>query len=91
MREPGPESLNHRGPGAKRRVGPGGGLVRGGWRALAVQGLGDLGLPDPDKDRQLVRWADGLPALGPAGPFCERGTGVDAGDDLPRSRALTVE
>ena len=31
--------------------GRGGGLARWGWRALAVQGLGDLRLPDPDKDR----------------------------------------
>ena len=31
-------------------------------RALAVQGLGDLRLPDPDKDRQSA-WADGLRGL----------------------------
>ena len=48
----GPESLNHQGRGTQWSVGHGGGLVRWGWRALAVQGLGDLGLPDPDKDRQ---------------------------------------
>ena len=75
-REPGLESPSAIGRGTQWSVGPGGGLVRGGWRALAAQGLGDLGLPDPDKDRQLVRWADGLPALGPAGPSCERDTGV---------------
>ena len=34
--------------------GRGGGLVRWGWRALAVQGLGDLRLPDPDKDRHCA-------------------------------------
>ena len=58
---------------------------------MAVQGLGDLRLPDPDKDRKLVRWTDGLTAPGRNGPPCERGTGVDAGDELPRSRALVVE
>ena len=41
----------HRGRGTQWSVGSGGGLVRWGWRALAVQGLGDLRLPDPDKDR----------------------------------------
>ena len=51
IRMPGPESLNHRGRGTQWSVGSGGGLVRWGWRALAVQGLGDLRLPDPDKDR----------------------------------------
>ena len=28
--------------------------MRWGWRALAVQGLGDLRLPDPDKDRHCA-------------------------------------
>ena len=50
------------------------------WLAWAVQGLGDLRLPDPDQDRQLVRWADGLTGLGRNGPLAsaaltfERGT-----------------
>ncbi len=68
MRIPGPESLNHQGRGTQWSVGSGGGLVRWGWLALAVQGLGDLRLPDPDKDRQPVRWADGLRNLGRDGP-----------------------
>ncbi len=50
----GPESLNHQGRGTQWSVGHGGGLVRWGWRALAVQGLGDLRLPDPDKDRHCA-------------------------------------
>ena len=39
-----------------------------GWRALTAQGLGDLRLPDPGKDRQHVRVADALRGLGRDGP-----------------------
>ena len=46
--------------------------VVGRWRALAAQGLGDLRLPDPDKDRQLVREADGLRGLGRDGSLLKR-------------------
>ena len=67
-REPGLESPSAIGRGTQWSVGPGGGLARGGWRALAVHGLGDLRLPDPDKDRQPVRWTDGLTAPGWHGP-----------------------
>ncbi len=49
---------------------------------MAAQGLGDLRLPDPDKDRRRA-WADGLPGLGRDGPnsgreaeWLERGTAV---------------
>ncbi len=39
----------------------------GEWLALTAQGLGDLRLPDPGKDRQCG-WADGLRGLGRDGP-----------------------
>ncbi len=44
------------GPRTRNEVerGRGGGLARWGWRALAAQGLGDLRLPDPDKDRHCA-------------------------------------
>ena len=42
-----------------------------GRRALAAQGLGDLRLPDPDKDRWRG-WADGLRGLGRDGPLPDR-------------------
>ena len=87
----GPESLNHQGRGTQWSVGHGGGLVRWVWRALAVQGLGDLGLPDPDKDRHQKGKADGLRGLGRDGPLCERSTDGRAWYGLPRSRALSVE
>ena len=64
--------------------------MREGWRSLAVQGLGDLRLPDPDKDRQRGK-ADGLRGLGRDGPPCERGTGVDAGYQGEREQALSDE
>ena len=64
--------------------------MRRGWRALAVQGLGDLRLPDPDKDR-LRGEGDGLRDLGRNGPPCERGTGVDAGYQGEREQAQTFE
>ena len=57
---------------------------------MAVQGLGDLRLPDPDKDRQSA-WADGLRGLSRDGSPCERGTDVDAGYNGPRELALTFE
>ena len=59
-------------------------------RALAVHGLGDLRLPDPAKDRRRG-WADSLRGLGRNGPPCERRTDVDAGYDVPRELALTLE
>ena len=59
-------------------------------RALAVQGLGDLRLPDPDKDRRCG-WADSLRGLGRDGPLCERSTDVGAGYDGLRELALTFE
>ena len=59
-------------------------------RALAAQGLGDLRLPDPDKDRRCG-WADSLRGLGRNGPPCERGTSVDAGHNGIRELALTFE
>ena len=71
-------------------VGPGGGLVREGWWALAVQGLGDLRLPDPDKDRRRGK-GDGLRGLGRDGPPCERGTDVDAGYQGEREQAQAFE
>ena len=61
-----------------------------GRRALAVQGLGDLRLPDPDKDRRCA-WADGLRGLGRDGPPCERSTGVDAGYNGLRELALSLQ
>ena len=91
MRGPAFESLNDQGRGTKWSVGGGGGLVREGWRALTAQGLGDLGLPDPGKDRQRRVWADGLRRLGRDGPLCERSTGVDAGYQGEREQALTLE
>ena len=59
-------------------------------RALAVKGLGDLRLPDPDKDRRCG-WADSLRGLGRDGPLCERSTDVGAGYDGLRELALTFE
>ena len=59
-------------------------------RALAVQGLGNLRLPDPDKDRRCG-WADSLRGLGRNGPPCERRTDVDAGYDGLREQALSLE
>ena len=93
MREPGFESSSAIGRGMseasgawpRRRSGR-----CGGWRALAAQGLGDLRLPDPDKDRQSV-WADGLRGLGRDGPPCERRTDVGAGYDGIREQALSDE
>ena len=85
------ESANDQGRGTQWSVGPGGGLVRVGWRALAGPRTGDLRLPAAGKDRQLKGWADGLRGLGRDGPPCERGTGVDAGDDGPRELALPHE
>ena len=38
-----------------------------------------------------VRLADGFRGLGRNSPPCERSTGVDAGDDGPRSLALPYE
>ena len=70
--------------------GPGGGLEVWGWRALTAQGLGDLRLPDPGKDRQCG-WADGLQGLGRNGPPCERSTNFDAGYNGSRELALSVE
>ena len=64
--------------------------MREGWRALAVQGLGDYRLPGPDKDR-LRGKGDGLRGLGRDGPPCERSTGIDAGYQGEREQALTVE
>ena len=58
---------------------------------MTVQGLGDLRLPDPGKDRQLKGWADGLRGLGRNGPPCERRTDVDAGHKGSRELALAVE
>ena len=60
-------------------------------RALAAQGLGDLGLPDPDKDRCRAGGKDGPQGPGRDGPPCERGTGVDAGDAGSRSLAPAFE
>jgi len=37
-----------------------------------VQGLRDLKLPDPDKDRRQKGWTDGLRGLGRDGPLLER-------------------
>ena len=71
--------------------GPGGGLVREGWLALTGLRTGDYRLPAAGKDRQRRVLADGLRGLGRNGPPCERGTGVDAGDDGPREQALPVE
>ena len=59
-------------------------------RALAVQGLGDLWLPDPDKDRRCG-WADSLRGLGRNGPPCERRTDVGAVYDGLRELALISE
>jgi len=59
-------------------------------RALAAQGLGDLRLPDPDKDRRCG-WADSLRGLGRNGPLCERGTDVDAGYNSIRELAPSLE
>ena len=59
-------------------------------RALAVQGLGDLRLPDPDKDR-CCGWADSLRGLGRNGPPCERRTDVGAGYDGLREQTLSLE
>ena len=58
---------------------------------MTVQGLGDLRLPDPGKDRQLKGWADGLRGLGRNGPPCERRTDVDAGYDGLRELAPSFE
>ena len=79
MRESAFESLNDQGRGTKWSVGPGGGLVREEWRALAGPRTGDLRLLAAGKDWQLKGWADGLRGLGRNGPPCERGTNVDAG------------
>ena len=68
MRFPGFESLNHRGPGAKRRVGSGGGLWRVGGLALTGTRLEDLRLPDAGKDRPEAGGKDGLRNLGRDGP-----------------------
>ena len=57
---------------------------------MTEQGLGDLRLPDPGKDRQCG-WADGLRGLGRDGPPCERRTDVDAGYNGPRELAQTFE
>ena len=62
------ESANDQGRGTQWSVGPGGGLVRVGWRALAGPRTGDLRLLAADKDRQLKGWADGLRGLGRDGP-----------------------
>ena len=91
MRESAFESLNDQGRGTKWSVGPGGGLVRVGWRALAGPRTGDLRLLAADKDRQQKGWADGLRGLGRDGPPCERPTDVDAGYNGPREQALTYE
>ena len=91
MRESAFESLNDQGRGTKWSVGHGGGLVCWGWRALAGQRLGDLRLPDADKDRQRG-WADGLRGLSRDGSFsCERRTDVNAGYDGLRELALPYE
>ena len=58
---------------------------------MTVQGLGDLRLPDPGKDRQLKGWTDGLRGLGRNGPPCERRTDVDAGYNGLRELALPSE
>ena len=68
MRAPAFESLNDQGRGTKWSVGPGGGLLREGWRALAGPRPGDLRLLDADKDRQRKGLTDGLRGLGRDGP-----------------------
>lgn len=93
MREPGFESSSAIGRGTSEASGawPWRRSGRcGGWRALAVQGLGDLRLPDPDKDRQSV-WTDGLRGLSRNGSPCERRTDVDAGYNGLRELALSFE
>ena len=90
-RAPAFESLNDQGRGTQWSVGPGGGLVREGWRALAGSRPGDLRLLAADKDRQRKGWADGLRDLGRDGPPCERGTGVDAGHKGSRELAQAYE
>ena len=72
MREPAFESLNDQGRGTQWSVGPGGGLVRVGWRALAGPRPGDFRLQDADKDRRRKGLADGLRGLGRDGPLLDR-------------------
>ena len=58
---------------------------------MTVQGLGDLRLPDPGKDRQQKGLADGLRGLSRNGSPCERRTDVDAGYNGLRELAPTYE
>ena len=58
---------------------------------MTVQGLGDLRLPDPGKDRQQKGLADGLQGLSRNGSPCERCTDVDAGYNGLRELAPTYE
>ena len=58
---------------------------------MTVQGLGDLRLPDPGKDRQQKGLADGLQGLSRNGSPCERRTVVDAGYNGIRELAPTYE
>lgn len=64
----GNESANDQGRGTQWSVGPGGGLVREGWRALAGPRTGDLRLLAAAKDRQRKGLADGLRGLDRDGP-----------------------
>ena len=69
-RRPGLESPSDQGRGTSEASGAWRRRVSGSVgmrRALAVQGLGDLRLPDPDKDRRRG-WADSLRRLGRNGP-----------------------
>ena len=69
-RRPGLESPSDQGRAASEASGAWRRRVSGSVgmrRALAVQGLGDLRLPDPDKDRRCGR-ADSLRRLGRNGP-----------------------
>ena len=81
------ESPNHRGPGAQRRVGLGGGLARGGDGLWRCKGWETSGSQTPTKTG-TVRWADGLQGPGRDGPSASAAQTLMRGRKVPRSLAL---